>query len=166
MCGSSYSPPFVAAAVALLVAAHPQRTPAEAVQALRASARPVDGIGGGMIDVAAASALLGPTTAPRQAETAAAGVFVLQGNFRTTLSKGLRLSSGTLTLRFASGDVRGCSLALRSTNAEYLAADANTLELHLAAPVEAGRFSVDVRCATPKQRSYTLTASGVAATVP
>jgi subtilisin family serine protease len=166
MCGSSYSPPFVAAAVALLVATHPQRTPAEAVQALRASARPVDGIGGGMIDVVAASALLGPTATPRQAERQPPDVLVLQGNFRTTLSKGLRLSTGTLVLRFATGDVRDCSLALRSANAEYVAADAKTLELHLAASVEAGRFSVDVRCNTPKERSYTLTASGVAATVP
>jgi len=147
------------------VAAHPQRSPADAVQALRATAQPLDGIGGGTIDVAAASRALGPTAAApatvRQKQ--AAGVLVLQGRFRTTLSRRLRLGSGPLLLRFSAGDVAGCSLALRSTDAEYVATAARPLGLQLAASVKAGSFSLDVRCATPKQRAYTLTASGVTA---
>jgi subtilisin family serine protease len=166
MCGSSFAPPYVAAAVALLVAAHPQRTPADAIQALRASARPVAGIGGGMIDAVAASALLGPPATPQAVRKQPPGVLVLQGTFRTSIAKRLRLGSGTLLLHLASGDVRGCSLALRSTETDYVAAADAQPDLRLTASVQGGPYLLDVSCPTPKARAYTLTASGVAAALP
>src|SRR5206468_8962155 len=67
VCGASYAPPLVAAAVGLLVAAGGV-TPQQAMDALRATAVPVSGIAGGRVDVLAAARSLGiiaPAPAPK-----------------------------------------------------------------------------------------------------
>jgi subtilisin family serine protease len=157
MCGSSYGPPVVSAAIALLLAAHPGAAPVQALQALRQTARPVSGVGVGLIDVARASAALGTPQPLVRAPSAQTTVF--EGAFARKLTAPLSVDAGEVVVRLQSADLRDCSLTLRSGASVTTVANGAT-ELRVAARLPAGRASIEVACATAAARAYTLTTTG------
>ena len=73
LCGSSFSAPAVAGIAALALSLNPSLTPGQIAAALRATAVPVWGIGGGRVDAYAALASLGLLSGPPRPPGAAAG---------------------------------------------------------------------------------------------
>jgi Subtilase family len=163
MCGTSYTPPLVAAAVGILVAAAPNVTPAQAVNALRATAVHVAGIAGGRIDVAAAAALLGISTKPaagtdatQQQQRQQQQALVQGGTFGRSLTTTLTLGEGPVTVLLTRPDARSCSMALRSASGVYLTWRSTPTELDISARVAKGRYVLAVECPGRRPRPYSL----------
>jgi Subtilase family len=161
MCGTSYAPPLVAAAIGVLTAAGPAVTPLQAVNALRATAVPVSGISGGRIDVRAAADALGipwavvvddksPSSGAGRQVRIESGTFAV--DFRTTLN----VAAGPLTVLLSRGDARSCTMSLRSADAVYLTWLTTPNELDISTRVDAGRYALVVHCAGSRQRHYSL----------
>jgi hypothetical protein len=151
MCGASYAPPLVAAAVGLLVAAGGV-TPVQAMEALRATARPVDGIAGGRIDVLAAATALGirPPATPTPHRD------LQRGTFGQTLVKKVVTAAGPLSIVVTRAGARTCTMTLRTRNALYLGSETTADTLSLAAHVSGGVHVLVVTCAGTRQRPYSV----------
>jgi hypothetical protein len=163
MCGTSYTPPLVAAAVGLLTAAGQGVTPVQAINALRATAVHVAGIGGGRIDLAAAAAALGivqqrapSKSAPRSTQQAT----VQGGKFGSAFSTTLNLAAGPVTVLLTRVHARDCDMSLRSRNGFYLTWRTTPNELDISARVAAGRYVLGVHCSESRPRTYSLFVSG------
>jgi subtilase family protein len=160
MCGTSYTPPLVAAAVGLLTAADPAVSPVEAVNALRATAVHVAGIAGGRIDLKAATAALGivlagpPAAAP--ALHSIQQVTIQSGKLKRGISKTFDVAAGPLTVLFTRGHARACSMTLRSRDNLYLTWRSTPNELDISDRVPRGRYVLAVRCADGRSRDYSL----------
>lgn len=159
MCGTSYTPPLVAAAVGLLTAADPQVSPVQAINALRATAVHVSGISAGRIDVQAAALALG---IPEQKTTGAPSTsgnrqaLVQGGAFGRSFSVPLTLAAGPVTVLLTRPNARSCAMALRSNAGVYLTWRSTPSELDISARVAAGRYVLAVQCADAHPRSYSL----------
>ena len=161
MCGTSYTPPLVAAAIGLLTAADPRVTPVQAVNALRATAVRVPGIAGGRIDLAAAAAALGipletTVNAPPPTQRSARQVLIQGGTLGRNLSSRVTVASGPLTILLTRQNARACSMTLTSGNDVYLTWRTTPNELDLSARVPAGRYLLAVRCSDRRARPYSL----------
>jgi hypothetical protein len=159
MCGTSYTPPLVAAAIGLLSAANPRVTPVQAVNALRATAVHVAGIDGGRIDVRAAANVLGigPTPAAGKSKQAVREQVSLQGGrFGSAFQTTFTVAAGPLTALLFRPNADACTMSLRSGSAVYLTWRTAPNELDISANVAAGRYVLAVRCSDPQPRSYSL----------
>jgi len=160
MCGTSYGPPLVAAAVGVLMAASPSVTAVQAVNALRATAVRIPGIAGGRIDVHAAAEMLGiadPVVVqaarkpgPQQLSLQA-GAFT--SDFRTTLTVG----AGPLTVLFNRPNAIRCAMTLRSKDALYLTWRSTPNELDISTRVAAGTYTLAVHCTGKRRLPYSVT---------
>jgi subtilase family protein len=161
MCGTSYAPPLVAAAIGLLTAAAPGITPVAAVNALRATAVHVAGVGGGRIDIRAAADALGIPPVPPATGTAQPlqQVRLQSGSFRRALRKHLTVGTGPLTVILHRAGAGSCTMALRAANAVYLTWRSTPNELDIGAKVAAGRYLLAVDCADSRTRPYDLSIS-------
>lgn len=161
LCGSSFAPPLVAAAMGLLISAAPSVTPVQAINALRATAVHVAGIGGGRIDVRAAADALGIPPVPPETGTVQPlqQVRLDSGTIRTTLTQPIVVAKGPLTVIFDAPRADRCSMALRSPHAVYLTWRTAPNELDISANVAGGRYVLDVRCPRAKARTYSLSIS-------
>jgi|GEM_PF-4356091 len=159
MCGTSYTPPLVAAAVGLLTAADPDVTSTQAINALRATAVHVSGIAGGRIDLAAAAAELGISTVQPASVTTPAGqqqAFVEGGTFARSFSTTLDLGGGPVSILLTRENARACTMSLRSLSAVYLTWRTTPSELDIGANVAKGRYELMVSCSDPRRRTYSL----------
>jgi subtilisin family serine protease len=160
MCGTSYTPPLVTGAIGLLLAADPNLTPVQAVNALRATAARVAGIGGGRIDVrAAADALgIGPAPAPLAGKRPVAQQEVLlqSGSFGAGFRTSFTVAAGPFTAILRRANARACIMQLGSASGVYLTWRSAPNELDISANVAAGRYVLDVRCPDAQKRGYSL----------
>lgn len=160
LCGSSFAPPLVAAAMGLLMAAAPTVTPVQAINALRATAVHVAGIGGGRIDVRAAADALGIPPVPPAAGTVQPlqQVHLQSGVLRSTLTQPVVVAKGPLTVIFESSRAAACTMSLRSPHAVYLTWRTAPNELDISANVAGGRYLLSVQCPRGPRR-YDLSIS-------
>jgi thermitase len=160
MCGASYAPPLVAGAVGLLVAAGGV-TPQRAMDALTATAVPVQGIGGGRIDVLAAARRLGifPQPAPSQPVQR---LDLQRGSFARTLRRTLVATRGPLSIVVTRTAARSCTMTLRSKDAAYVTSQTTVRTVSLRTQVTAGTYVLTVTCVDPRSRPYSMVVTGLA----
>ena len=168
MCGTSYGPPLVAAAVGVLMSASPSVTAVQAVNALRATAVHIPGIAGGRIDVHAAAIALGiPLTSAAPGGSQPQGrreVTVQGGAFARNFSTTLTVGAGPLTVLFTRANASRCSMSLRSGNALYLTWRSTPNELDISTRVAAGRYTLAVHCAGKRALPYSLNVNALSST--
>jgi len=160
MCGASYAPPLVAGAVGLLLAAAPALTPVQAINALRATAVPVQGINGGRIDVVAAAKALGilPVKPVVKAAVPTPGrqLDLVRGKFGRVLHKQVRSLGGPMTILLTRTKATSCTMELVSQKTMYLASRTTSTHLGLSDTVAPGTYSLDVSCLDTRVRPYAL----------
>src|SRR4051812_1576364 len=160
MCGASYAPPLVAGAVGLLVAAGGV-TPQKAMDALRATAVPVQGIGGGRIDVLAAARQLG--ILPRPVPVQPIQKLDLQrGSFAGKLRKTVVAPNGLLSIVLTRPSAQRCSMTLRSKDAAYVTSQTTGRTVSLRTQVTAGTYVLTVTCVDSRARPYSMVVRGFA----
>jgi hypothetical protein len=175
-CGSSFGPPAVAGIAGLLLSLDPGLTVNQVTDALRATAHPVDGIGGGRVDAWAAAHYLGlaPATPPTETTTTTTTttttsptnispeVSVTTGTVRRGTTFRLDLDPGRLELQLSGQAARNCSLTMRMNGQVYFDLPGETTVRTLAATVKKrGGYTVVMRCETPNRKSYNFTATGM-----
>ena len=166
LCGASYAPPLVAAAIGVLMAAGTNVTPVQAIDALRATAVPVAGIDGGRIDVAAAARALG-ITGPRTGTTAGqvAGytrqVSLERGRFGRILKETLVVGPGPLTVILTRVHARACTMSLRSKSTAYFSWRSTMSQLDISTSLNGGSYVLRVACADARRQPYSLLVSGL-----
>ena len=162
LCGSSFAPPLVAASMGLLLAAAPTATPVQAINALRATAVHVTGIGGGRIDVRAAADALGIPPVPPAAGTVQPirQVHLESGVIRSRLTLPVVVAKGPLTAIFTARRAESCSMSLRSPHAVYLTWRTAPNELDISATVAGGRYVLGVSCPRTRAQPYSISISG------
>lgn len=158
MCGASYAPPLVAGAIGLLLAAAPTLTPVQAVDALRATAVPVQGIDGGRVDVVAAAKALGILPVQTAAKRAAPGqqLDLARGKFGGVLHKQVRSLGGPMTILLTRTKASSCTMELVSRQALYIAWRTTSTQLDLSDTVTRGTYTLDVSCLDTRVRPYSL----------
>jgi hypothetical protein len=159
MCGASYAPPLVAGAVGLLVAAGGVSAQ-DAMAALRATAVPVDGVGGGRIDVLAAARRLGIVPPPAPVRPSPQ-LDLEQGTFARTLRRTVVAASGPLSIVVTRPDARRCTLTLRSRDAAYVTSRATARTLALRVQVTGGTYVLAVTCTDRRPRPYSMLVKGL-----
>lgn len=160
MCGASYAPPLVAGAIGLLTAVGPSVTPLQALEALRATAVPVEGVTRGRIDVLAAARALGllsagPTVAPSTTQ-----VELERGVFGRTLHRSVGVSGGPLTVVLTRANARSCDMTLRTGTAVYRGRRSTPTTLDLRARVGRGTYALTVSCRGSRPHPYALLLTG------
>jgi hypothetical protein len=156
MCGTSYGPPLVAGAVGVLMSASKSITAVKAVNALRATAKPINGIGGGRIDVLAAAQSLGIMGPSKPTAVARPGVSLLTGKYSRRLKKTVKLGAGPVTIVLRRAQASKCTMALRSKSDVYLTWRTTPNELDISTTVAKGTYTVTSRCNDAKSRPYSL----------
>jgi Subtilase family len=160
MCGASYAPPLVAGTIGLLLAAAPTLTPVQAVDALRATAVPVQGINGGRVDVVAAAKALGilpvKPTAKNVAPTPGQQLDLARGKFGRVLHKQVLSLGGPMTILLTRTKASSCTMELVSRQALYLAWRTTSTQLDLSATISAGTYTLNVSCLDTRMRQYSL----------
>src|SRR5205085_8202974 len=137
-------------------------TPVQALNALKATAVPVDGIAGGRIDVLAAARALGILAAPTPTAPAAGApttrqAQLVRGTFARTLRKTVGIASaGPLTVVLTRANARTCDMTLRSGGAVYLTWRSTATQLDISAPVGRGTYALAVTCRDARTRPYAL----------
>lgn len=182
-CGSSFGPPAVSGIAGLLLSLDPGLTVNQLTNALRATAVPVNGIGGGRVDAWAAAHYLGLAPASPPAETtgsttttstttttttsttpteASPEVSVTTGTVRHGETFRLELDPGRLEVQLTGQAARNCSLTMRMSGQVYVDLPGETTVRTLAATVtKRGGYNVVMRCSTPNRKSYSFTATGM-----
>jgi hypothetical protein len=130
------------------------------VNALRATAVPIPGIGGGRIDVRAAAAALGVALSPA-ARLGTKGNFTRQVSIQTgklgrTFDRAFTLGAGAITVILDRPNAQACTMILHSRSAAYLTWRSTPRELDISTRVPAGRYIVSVRCDDAKARPFSL----------
>lgn len=161
MCGASYAPPLVAAAVGVLIAAGHNVTPVAALDALRATAHPVNGIDGGRIDVLAAARALGIMPQPTGTVGFAQQLDLESGRFAEAYRKRVQVSQGPLTIVLTRPKARSCTMALRSKSGAYVTWRSTPTQLAISASVEAGVYTLGIACRDSRSRPYSLLVNGL-----
>ena len=169
LCGTSLAPPAVAGVAGLIFSAAPNLTAREVAWALRASAVPVAGIGGGRVDAYAAFAILGllppaqppvsPTPVPEPAFTRQ--IRVEKGQLLRTRRLVLRLGAGRIDVELQVTAASTCTLDLRSPDAILLGRPRSTRAVRLIANVSRGRYTLSLSCRTKKAQPYALMMAGM-----
>lgn len=159
MCGASYAPPLVAGAIGLLVAAGGV-TPVQAIGALRATAVPVDGIGGGRIDVLAAAHRLGIGLPPTGTASPTPQLDLEHGTFAHLLKRQLTVARGRLSIVVTRRNARSCSMTLRSPTGTVVASRPTPNRLSIDASVSGGAYRLLVTCIDTGSRPYSLLVNG------
>ncbi|MFL5927122.1 MAG: S8 family serine peptidase [Gaiellaceae bacterium] len=159
-CGSSFAPPAVAGIAGLLLSLDPKLTAVQVVSALRSSATPVDGIGGGRVDAWRAAAALGLTAAgtpPPAPPTSDRVVTVLGGAVARTKSVRFAAGAGVVDVQFVAASAVPCQMQLPVTPSQVMVAFAGDPRiLSLRARVHAGPYRLTVRCARPVRFVLTI----------
>ena len=168
-CGSSFAPAAVTGIAGLLLSLSSSLTTDQVVAALRSTARPVAGIGGGRVDAAAALAVLhlpdaargssssqSPTATTATAAASTRQVSVVTGRLQKHRSIRMRTGTGPLVLQFISPSAASCQMQLSIGHGvvDSFAADKGVLSL--TARVAKGLHTVAISCATSRAVQFTL----------
>ena len=166
-CGSSYAPAEVAGIAALLLSFDPSLSTEKIVAALRSTAHPVAGIGGGRVDAAAAFTALGlgdltspppqvTTTAPAVARSAGLETTDLRGSLSGTRSFPLETGPGRVVVRVRVRPPVVCELRVRLASSVLVATTVRGAAT-LVEVAPSGPLRVVVACPQGRKVSYTLT---------
>lgn len=168
-CGTSSAAPAVSGVVAVMLSAKPQLTTAEVLNALKSTARPVVGIGGGRIDayraLVAVGAVPGASLTP---QTPAAGkppkgkravtARVVRGRLAAHRRIPLVVQGGRVSLWLSSRSAHACYFTLGARGDIWFSQQRRKTLLRLIATVPGGRYSVDIRCAPGRRSPFKFTA--------
>lgn len=169
-CGSSFAPASVAGIAGLLWSLDPGLTVYQVADALRNTAVPVDGIGGGRVDAWAAAHALGlvpadpPTPTPVPVPIPAnvsRQVLLTDGAVRRKAQVLLDVSAGRLALQLTGQAAADCSLSFRVRGEVYVGLSSERNVRSLAATVPAGRYPVTIACHTARLKTYEISATGM-----
>jgi hypothetical protein len=171
-CGSSFSPASVSGIAGLLYSLDPALTVAQVIDAIRQTAVPVAGIGGGRIDAWAAAHYLGlvpadppppPPPAPPTpvVPTSSRQVLLTTGVVRRTAKVLLDVSAGRLAVQLTGPAAADCSLTFRVAGEVYVGLSAERNVRSLAATVPTGRYPVTLACRTARLKAYEVSATGM-----
>ena len=168
-CGSSFAPAAVTGIAGLLLSLSSSLTADQVAAALRSSAAPVAGIGGGRVDAAAALAVLHlpdavsappppqSTTVPAAAAAASTRqVSVVTGRLKTRRTVTVLAGRGLLAVQFISSAASLCQMQLQVGDVLVDSFNADGGVLSLTAHVAAGRQRVQIACATRRKIRFTL----------
>jgi hypothetical protein len=169
-CGSSFGPPAVSGIAGLLLSLDPGLTMYQLIGALRATAQPVPGIGGGRVDAWAAAHFLGlapadppvpqpPTATP--ASTPSPQVLVTTDVVRRKVMLPLDVDAGRLSIQLIGQAAASCSMTLRAAGTLYVGLHAEHNVQSLVVGVAKGRYPVTIACPTAKPKPYELVATGL-----
>lgn len=168
-CGSSFAPAAVTGIAGLLLSLSSALTTDQVVAALRSTARPVAGIGGGRVDAAAALAVLhlpdavrgspspqSPTATTATAAASTRQVTVVTGRLRGQRAVRVRTGKGPLVLQFISPSAASCQLQMKVGRSvvDSFAADKGVLSL--TARVAAGLHTLAISCSARGAVQFTL----------
>jgi subtilisin family serine protease len=171
-CGSSFTAPAVSGIAGLLLSLDPSLTANQVAAALEATAHPVAGIAGGVVDAWAAANYLGlvpaeppppsTTVAPAALPTSSRQVQLTDGSVKRKAVVRLQLASGPLYLQLLGRAVDAdCSMSLRSGGMVYVDLPGEKAVRSLAATVKAGTYAVTISCRSAKAKAYSLDATGM-----
>lgn len=169
-CGSSFAPPAVTGIAGLLLSLKPGLTMYQIVDALKATAHPVSGIGGGRVDAWAAAHYLGlvpenPPAPPTPVPTppvVSPQVLVSTGSVRRSETIRLPLSPGQLVLQLFGPAAKDCTMSVRIGGTLYVDLAAERTVHTLSATIrKGGTYLVNVRCASVNRKAYELTAAAI-----
>jgi subtilase family protein len=171
-CGSSFSPASVTGIAGLLLSLNPSLTVEQVTGALRSTAVPVPGNGGGRVDAWAAAHYLGlvpaqpapaPAPAPPVPVPAATSrqVLLTDGEVRRRTTVVLSVSAGRLAVALTGPAAADCSLTFRVGGELYVGLAAERYVKSLAATVPTGRFPVTVACHTARRKAFEVSATGM-----
>ena len=171
-CGSSFGPPAVSGIAGLLLSIDPSLTANQVSNALRASAHPVQGIGGGEVDAWAAANYLGlvpaqpptptPVALPAAAPATSRQVLLTEGVVRRRTTVRLDLAAGPLYLQLIGRSaVADCSMTFRASGVLYVDLPGEKTVRSLAATVKAGSYPVTISCRDARAKPYSLNATAM-----
>ncbi len=171
-CGSSFGPPAVSGIAGLLLSIDPSLTANQVENALRATAHPVQGIGGGEVDAWAAANYLGlvpaspppppPPVTPTATPASSRQVLLTEGVVRRKAVVKLQLAAGPLYLQLIGhAAAADCSMSIRASGTLYVALPGEKTVRSLAATVKAGNYSVTISCRDTRPKSYSLNATAM-----
>jgi hypothetical protein len=171
-CGSSFSPASVSGIAGLLYSLNPSLTVEQVIDAIKATAVPVAGIGGGRIDAWAAAHYLGlvpavpppPPAPPAPAPvtpTSSRQVLLTTGVVRRNAKVLLDVSAGRLAVQLTGPAAADCSLTFRVGGEVYVGLSAERNVRSLAATVPRGRYPVTLACRTARLKAYEVSATGM-----
>ena len=137
----------------------------QVVDALRATAHPVSGIGGGRVDAWAAAHYLGlvPATppaardrrAPIAVPTSSRQVLLSTGVVRKRAVIRLQLAAGPLYLQLIGpGGAADCAMSFRAPGRSTSTCRASATSAASPPPSKAGSYPVTVRCRTANRKPY------------
>jgi thermitase len=163
-CGSSFAPAAVAGIAGLLFSISPSLTAARVSDALRSTAHPVAGIGGGTVDAfeaARALNLINPPTTTSTAPRAAHGfqVSTIKGLIAGTRVLNVRTGRGTVEMHFRSAARRSCELELR-VGRQIVVATGGPRTVTLHARTTEGPHRLRVTCTPVEATRFQLTIAG------
>lgn len=165
-CGTSFTAPAVAGIAALALSLKPMLSADQIASALRATAVPVDGIGGGRVDAYAALQRMGaiptapppgPPVPPVQQRASVART----GTVRRSTQIRLAVGAGRLMLTLTVKPVDRCSLSLTTGADLFFGNRRGRSTVALQEVVDAGRHLVQISCRTTKRKRYRLAVSFV-----
>ena len=165
-CGSSFAPAAIAGIAGLLFSIDSSLTAAGVSEALRSTAHPVAGIGGGTVDAFAAARalkLVGATTTSI-APSAAHGlqVSMVNGVIAGTRVLGVRTGRGTVEIRFRPAATRSCELELQ-VGRQVVVATGSLRAVTLRTRTNGGRHRLTVVCTSVEPTRFQLTIASPAA---
>ncbi len=165
-CGSSFAPAAIAGIAGLLFSIDSSLTAVGVSEALRSTAHPVAGIGGGTVDAFAAARalkLVGATTTSI-APSAAHGlqVSMINGVIAGTRVLGVRTGRGTVEIRFRPAATRSCELELQ-VGRQVVVATGSPRAVTLRTRTNGGRHRLTVVCTSVEPTRFQLTIASPAA---
>jgi subtilisin family serine protease len=168
-CGTSSAAPTVSGVVGLLLSAKPQLTPVQVLRALKSSAKPVPGIGGGRVDAYAALVAVGavPGSSPtppgppgkhQPRATPGPRAKVVRGRLARHVRIPLKVRGGRLSVSLSSKMAHACSFTLSARGDIWFSVAKGKTMLGLATTVPAGRYVVKITCVDAGRARFSLTA--------
>lgn len=159
-CGTSFTGPAIAGIAALALSLKPSLTAEQIVAGLRATAVPIDGIGGGRVDAYAALQRMGavpppPPPAPKLKTS------TRTGKLRKRTSMALAVGAGRLRVSFSVKPAEACSLTVGSPSELLLGDRRGRGVVGLDERVTAGRYTARITCRTSRLKRYRLTVTSV-----
>jgi thermitase len=174
LCGTSAATPAVAGIAALMLSVNPGLTPPQVISALRATAVPIAGNGGGRVDAYRALLAVGakappppppppppsvpaPPRPPRSSPAVSKmATRVQRGVLRRHRFTWIDVKAGRVTATLRSVKAKSCTVGLQSSTDAWLSAAHRRDAVSVAAKVPAGRYKVDVWCSTAQPRRFAL----------
>jgi thermitase len=161
-CGTSFTGPAIAGIAALALSLKPDLTAEQIAAGMRATAVPIDGIGGGRVDAYAALQRMGAIPPPPPpAPKATTSTRTRTGKIRRGTRIALAVGAGRLRVSFSVKPAETCSLSV-SAGGELLVGDRRGRgAVGLDERVEAGSYTARITCRTSKLKRYKLTVTSV-----